>query len=91
MTAPGVGGAEPSKSTDQSQESMSLTPSGGSGMDTKVKTLADVKAALIQSAGEEKGTKLYNQFISSMETSLVIQSQASATRAQQAAKKMRET
>ena len=89
MTAPGVGGAEPPKSTDQG--SMPLSPPSGSGMDTKVKTLSDVKTALIQTAGEEKGKQLYNQFISSLEASLIIQSQSSATRAQQAAKKMRET
>lgn len=57
-------------------------------LDTKVKNLGQLKAAMIKSLGEKDGMKLYNQFMNTFGIQMITQLQQASDEAAQAAKKM---
>lgn len=61
---------------------------GQAGMQTQVRTLDDVKNALISALGEEKGKKMYNQFLRAFAETMLSQIRSTAESAKQATKKM---
>lgn len=58
-------------------------------MHTKIGTLGQLKAVLVQYMGESKGTKFYDQFLTSFAMIMLQQIQESAEQAKQASQDMR--
>jgi hypothetical protein len=58
-------------------------------LDTKVRTLGELKAILIKHLGEKKGLKFYNEFMTSIAMMMQLQVQHAAERAKKAAQDMR--
>jgi hypothetical protein len=58
-------------------------------LQTKVATLGQLKALLIQNYGEKEGLKFYNQFMKSFAMVILQQVQQSAEQAKKAAQSMR--
>jgi len=91
MSASGVGG---SSHTPEKVPGLGATTGVGSEnvgdlLHTKVATLGELKAVLVQSLGEHQGTKFYNMFIQSFAMIMLQQIQSSAAQAKKAAQDMR--
>lgn len=88
----GIGGSNPSPITPQTGATGGPEPSSGSveaAMRTPVANLEQLKQVLVQNLGEEKGTKLYNSFLSSFTMLMIQQMQSSARQAEKASEGMR--
>lgn len=91
MPSPNVGPSGPPQSGETS-------PSGQGGpggsavydaMHAEVRTLGELKKALIKNLGEHDGMKLYNSFMKSFALAMLAQMQQTAARAKKAAQQMR--
>jgi len=86
----GVGGTSPKPGEISGMGEKGPGDSDLSGlMHTKVSTLGELKSLLISHLGEKKGTKFYNEFLTSFGMLMLQQIQESAEQARQAAQNMR--